>query len=72
MIDATNVTTEFNTLFETITSLAEKVDPVKLNLTLSATAEALTASPVPTATAATAVGRVRGRAPPTHWLREAT
>ena len=42
VIDATNVTTEFNTLFETITSLAEKVDPVKLNLTLSATAEALT------------------------------
>ena len=42
VIDASNVTTEFNTLFETITSLAEKVDPVKLNLTLSATAEALT------------------------------
>ncbi|MFM8599007.1 MAG: MCE family protein [Mycobacterium sp.] len=41
-IDATNVTTEFNTLFETVTSLAEKVDPVKLNLTLSAAAEALT------------------------------
>jgi phospholipid/cholesterol/gamma-HCH transport system substrate-binding protein len=37
-----NVTTEWNTLFETITSLSEKVDPVKLNLTLSATAEALT------------------------------
>ena len=32
------VTTEFNTLFETITSISEKVDPVKLNLTLSATA----------------------------------
>ena len=36
------VTTEFNTLFETITSISEQVDPVKLNLTLSATAEALT------------------------------
>jgi len=41
VIDATSVTTEFNTLFETVTSLAEKVDPVKLNLTLSAAAEAL-------------------------------
>jgi len=37
-----NVSTEWNTLFETITSLSEKIDPVKLNLTLSATAEALT------------------------------
>ncbi len=42
VIDARNVTTEFNTVFETITNLAEKIDPVKLNLTLSATAEALT------------------------------
>ena len=41
-IDVTSVTTEFNTLFETITSIAEKVDPVKLNMTLSAAAEALT------------------------------
>jgi phospholipid/cholesterol/gamma-HCH transport system substrate-binding protein len=41
-IDARNVTTEFNTVFETVTNLAEKIDPVKLNLTLSATAEALT------------------------------
>nr|WP_099243624.1 MCE family protein [Mycobacterium sp. shizuoka-1] len=41
IIDASTVTTEFNTLFETVTSIAEKVDPVKLNLTLSATAEAL-------------------------------
>jgi phospholipid/cholesterol/gamma-HCH transport system substrate-binding protein len=41
VIDATSVTTEFNTLFETITSIAEKVDPVKLNATLSATAQAL-------------------------------
>jgi phospholipid/cholesterol/gamma-HCH transport system substrate-binding protein len=41
-IDATAVTTEINTLFETVTSIAEKVDPVKLNLTLSAAAQALT------------------------------
>jgi phospholipid/cholesterol/gamma-HCH transport system substrate-binding protein len=41
-IDVSGVTTEFNTLFETITSISEQVDPVKLNLTLSATAEALT------------------------------
>ena len=42
VIDARSVTTEFNTLFETITGIAEKIDPVELNLTLSATAEALT------------------------------
>ena len=36
VIDATSVTTEFNSLFETLTSIAEKVDPVKVNLTLSA------------------------------------
>ena len=42
VIDVRNVTTEFNTVFETVTNLAEKIDPVKLNLTLSATAEALT------------------------------
>jgi phospholipid/cholesterol/gamma-HCH transport system substrate-binding protein len=41
LIDARSVTTEFNTLFETLTSIAEKVDPVKLNLTLAAAAEAL-------------------------------
>jgi phospholipid/cholesterol/gamma-HCH transport system substrate-binding protein len=41
VIDVSSVTTEFNTLFETITSIAEKVDPVKLNKTLAATAEAL-------------------------------
>ena len=41
VIDATSVTTEANTLFETIVSIAEKVDPVKLNATLSAVAEAL-------------------------------
>jgi phospholipid/cholesterol/gamma-HCH transport system substrate-binding protein len=41
VIDVSSVTTEFNTLFETVTSIAEKVDPVKLNATLTATAEAL-------------------------------
>ncbi len=41
-IDVSGVTTEFNTLFETITSISEQVDPIKLNMTLSATAEALT------------------------------
>jgi phospholipid/cholesterol/gamma-HCH transport system substrate-binding protein len=41
VIDARSVTTEVNTLFETITSIAEKVDPVKVNLTLSAAAQAL-------------------------------
>ncbi|MBV8348353.1 MAG: MCE family protein, partial [Mycolicibacterium sp.] len=41
VIDAIAVTTEFNTLFETITSIAEKIDPVKLNTTLSAAAQAL-------------------------------
>lgn len=42
VIDAMSVTTEFNTLFETVISIAEKVDPVKVNLTLSAAAQALT------------------------------
>jgi phospholipid/cholesterol/gamma-HCH transport system substrate-binding protein len=41
VIKASGVTTEFNTLFETLTSISEKVDPVKLNMTLSAAAEAL-------------------------------
>jgi phospholipid/cholesterol/gamma-HCH transport system substrate-binding protein len=41
VIDSRSVTTEINTLFETITSIAEKVDPVKVNLTLSAAAQAL-------------------------------
>jgi phospholipid/cholesterol/gamma-HCH transport system substrate-binding protein len=41
VIDATSVTTEFNTLFETVVSISQKVDPVKLNATLSATAQAL-------------------------------
>lgn len=42
VIDATSVTTEFNSLFETLTLIAEKIDPVKVNLTLSAAAQALT------------------------------
>ena len=42
VIDARSVTTEINTLFQTITSIAEKVDPVKLNLTLSAAAQSFT------------------------------
>ncbi|MGE2813887.1 MCE family protein [Mycobacterium heidelbergense] len=41
VIDVRSVTTEFNTLFESITSIAEKVDPVELNATLSALAQAL-------------------------------
>ncbi len=35
------MTTEFNTLFQTVVSISEKVDPVKLNATLAATAQAL-------------------------------
>jgi phospholipid/cholesterol/gamma-HCH transport system substrate-binding protein len=41
IIDATSVTTEFNTLFETVLNIAQQVDPIKLNQTLSATAQAL-------------------------------
>jgi phospholipid/cholesterol/gamma-HCH transport system substrate-binding protein len=41
-INASAVTTEINTVFQTLTSISEKVDPVKLNLTLSAAAQALT------------------------------
>ncbi|MGW4098350.1 MCE family protein [Mycobacterium sp. NPDC004974] len=40
-IRAQGVTTEFNTLFETITSISEQIDPIKLNQTLTATAQAL-------------------------------
>src|SRR5689334_18191806 len=40
-IDVTSVTTEFNTLFETVVDVAQQVDPIKLNQTLSATAQAL-------------------------------
>ncbi|WP_025737424.1 MCE family protein [Mycobacterium genavense] len=41
VIDARSVTAEINTLFQTVTSIAQKVDPVKLNLTLSAAAQSL-------------------------------
>jgi phospholipid/cholesterol/gamma-HCH transport system substrate-binding protein len=41
VITVSGVTTEFNTLFETVVSISEKVDPVKLNDTLAATAQAL-------------------------------
>lgn len=41
VIDVTAVTTEFNTLFETVVSVASQVDPIKLNQTLTATAQAL-------------------------------
>jgi phospholipid/cholesterol/gamma-HCH transport system substrate-binding protein len=41
VIDVSRVTTEFNTLFETVVSLSSQVDPIKLNQTLAATAEAL-------------------------------
>ncbi|KIU16039.1 MCE-family protein MCE1A [Mycolicibacterium llatzerense] len=41
VINASGVTTEFNTLFETITAISDQVDPVKLNATLTAAAQAL-------------------------------
>jgi phospholipid/cholesterol/gamma-HCH transport system substrate-binding protein len=41
VIDASSVTTEFNTLFETVVSISQKVDPIKLNATLTAAAQAL-------------------------------
>lgn len=41
VIDVTSVTTEFNTLFETVVEVSSQVDPIKLNQTLAATAEAL-------------------------------
>ncbi len=40
-LQATGVTTEFNTLFETITAISQQVDPIKLNETLTAAAQAL-------------------------------
>ena len=40
-VHAGGVTTEFNTLFETITAISEQIDPIKLNQTLSAAAQAL-------------------------------
>lgn len=41
VIEAHSVTTEFNTLFETIMSISEKVDPIELNAALSAVAQGL-------------------------------
>ncbi|MEE6176942.1 MCE family protein [Mycobacterium sp. 050134] len=41
VIDTRSVTTEIDTVFETLTSLAKTVDPIKLNLTLSGAADAL-------------------------------
>ncbi|MEZ0052417.1 virulence factor Mce-like protein [Mycobacterium sp. MAA66] len=41
VVDAVSVTTEFNTLFETITAISEQIDPIKLNQTLTAAAQAL-------------------------------
>jgi len=41
LVDVSSVTTEFNTLFETVTAIAEQVDPIKLNQTLTATADTL-------------------------------
>jgi phospholipid/cholesterol/gamma-HCH transport system substrate-binding protein len=41
VIDARSVTTEVNTVFETVTALAQTIDPVKLNLTLTGVADAL-------------------------------
>ncbi len=41
VINASGVTTEFNTLFETITAISAQVDPIKLNQTLTAAAQAL-------------------------------
>lgn len=40
-IEAKGVTTEFNTLFETVVDVTKQVDPIKLNQTLTATAQAL-------------------------------
>lgn len=40
-IHAQGVTTEFNTLFEAITAISQQIDPIKLNETLTATAQAL-------------------------------
>ncbi len=41
VIDVSSVTTEFNTLFESVMGVFEQVDPVKLNATLAAAADAL-------------------------------
>ncbi|AEV73541.1 virulence factor Mce family protein [Mycolicibacterium rhodesiae NBB3] len=41
VIDARSVSTEINTVFQTLTSIAQTIDPVKLNMTLSGAADAL-------------------------------
>lgn len=41
VIDISSVTTELNTVFDTAVSVAERVDPIRLNQTLSAAAQAL-------------------------------
>ncbi|WP_301122543.1 MCE family protein [Mycolicibacterium fortuitum] len=41
VIEASSVPTEINTVFQTVTSIAQTVDPVQLNLTLSGAADAL-------------------------------
>jgi phospholipid/cholesterol/gamma-HCH transport system substrate-binding protein len=41
VIEASTVSTEYDTLFETLLGVSQKVDPVKLNQTLTATAQAL-------------------------------
>jgi phospholipid/cholesterol/gamma-HCH transport system substrate-binding protein len=41
VIDVSSATTEFDTLFESVVAVAEKVDPIKLNTTLTAAAQAL-------------------------------
>lgn len=40
-INAVGITAEFNTLFETITAISGQIDPVKVNATLTAAAQAL-------------------------------
>lgn len=40
VITVSSVSTEVNTVFQTVTSLAQTIDPVKLNLTLSGAADA--------------------------------
>ncbi|HXO55568.1 MAG TPA: MCE family protein [Mycobacterium sp.] len=40
-IVAMSVTTEFNSVFQTILQISEQIDPIEVNLTLSATAQAL-------------------------------
>jgi len=41
VIGASHITTEFNSLFETVVGITEKIDPVKLNVTLTNLAQAL-------------------------------